>query len=65
VTAVPPAASALIGGVRGDRAKIEGGTAVKGNVPVAEATRDEAVLPTRERETLGELAEAAREGCRR
>jgi putative transposase len=35
---------------------------VKGNVPVAEATRDEAVLPERVQETLGQLVGAAKEG---
>jgi hypothetical protein len=35
---------------------------VKGNVPVAEATRDEAVLPERVQEALGELVGAAKEG---
>jgi hypothetical protein len=62
VTAVPPAASAPDGSVRGDPAKIEGGTAVKSNVPVAEATRDEAVLPERVQEALGQLVGAAKEG---
>jgi putative transposase len=35
---------------------------VDGNVPVAQATRDEAVLPERVQEALGELVGAAREG---
>jgi transposase-like protein len=35
---------------------------VKSNVPVAEATRDEAVLPERVQEALGQLVGAAREG---
>jgi putative transposase len=35
---------------------------VKGNVPVAEATRDEAVLPERVQEALGQLVGAAKEG---
>jgi len=42
--------------------KIEGGTAVKGNVPVAEATMQEAVLPERVQEALGQLVGAAKEG---
>ena len=46
----------------GDPAKIEGGTAVKSNVPVAEATSGEAVLPERVQEALGQLVGAAREG---
>src|SRR5881392_805606 len=46
----------------GDPVKIEGGTAVKCNVPVAEAINDEAVLPERVQEALGELVGAAREG---
>ena len=46
----------------GDPAKIEGGTAVKCNVPVAEATNDEAVLPERVQEALGQLVGAAKEG---
>jgi len=33
----------------GDPVKIEGGTAVKSNVPVAEAINDETVLPDRVR----------------
>jgi hypothetical protein len=48
--------------VAGDPAKIEGGTAVKCNVPVAQATSDEAVLPERVQEALGQLIEAAKEG---
>jgi transposase-like protein len=35
---------------------------VQGNVPVAEAIKDEAVLPERVQEALGELVGAAREG---
>ena len=35
---------------------------MKSNVPVAEATRDEAVLPERVQEALGQLVGAAREG---
>ena len=35
---------------------------MKSNVPVAEATRDEAVLPERVREALGQLVGAAKEG---
>jgi putative transposase len=35
---------------------------VKSNVPVAEATRDEAVLPERVQEALGQLVGAAKEG---
>jgi transposase-like protein len=35
---------------------------VKGNVPVAEATRDEAVLPERVQDALGQLVGAAKEG---
>jgi len=35
---------------------------VKGNVPVAEATHDEAVLPERVQEALGQLVGAAKEG---
>jgi len=35
---------------------------VKGNVPVAQATRDEAVLPERVQEALGQLVGAAQEG---
>src|SRR5438105_4246816 len=46
----------------GDPVKIEGGTAVKCNVPVAEAITEEAVLPERVREALGQLIGAAREG---
>ena len=46
----------------GDPVKIEGGTAVLCNVPVAEAINDEAVLPERVQEALGQLLGAAREG---
>jgi hypothetical protein len=35
---------------------------VKSNVPVAEAINDEAVLPERVQEALGQLVGAAREG---
>jgi hypothetical protein len=35
---------------------------VSSNVPVAQATRDEAVLPERVQEALGELVGAAKEG---
>jgi Transposase, Mutator family len=62
LTAVPPVASVLLGSVRGDPPKIEGGTTVSENVPVAGATCDEAVLPERVQEALGQLVEAAREG---
>ena len=46
----------------GRSAKIEGGTAVPSNVPVAEATLDEMVLPERVQDALGQLVGAAREG---
>src|SRR5277367_6586305 len=46
----------------GDPARSKGGTAVKSNVPVVEATRDEAVLPERVQEALGQLVGAAKEG---
>jgi transposase-like protein len=48
--------------VIGDHVKIEGGTAVSKTVPVAQATNDEAVLPERVQEALGELVGAAKEG---
>jgi putative transposase len=48
--------------VVGDPVKIEGGTAVKCNVPVAEAITEEAVLPERVQDALGQLIGAAREG---
>jgi putative transposase len=49
--------------VRGDPPKIEGGTAVKETVSVAQAAiAQEAVLPARVREALGELVGAAKEG---
>ena len=35
------------------------------NVPVAQATSDEGVLPERVQEALGELVGAARRGCSR
>jgi putative transposase len=46
----------------GDPPRSKGGTAVNGNVPVAQATNDEAVLPERVQEALGELVGAAKEG---
>src|SRR6516165_5534781 len=46
----------------GGSAKTEGGTAVNQTVPVAQATNDEAVLPERVQEALGELVGAAKEG---
>jgi putative transposase len=48
--------------VAGDPTKIEGGTAVSSNVPVAEATTQQAVLPERVQEALGQLVGAAKEG---
>jgi putative transposase len=48
--------------VAGGSAKTEGGTAVKETVPVAQATIDEAVLPERVQEALGQLVGAAKEG---
>jgi putative transposase len=48
--------------VRSDPVKIEGGTAVKCNVPLAEAINDGGVLPGRVQEALGQLIGAAREG---
>ncbi len=45
----------------GGSAKTEGGTAVKETVPVAQATIDEAVLPERVQEALGQLVGAAKE----
>src|SRR5207248_11421254 len=58
----PSGPSALSGSVAGDPVKIEGGTAVKCNVQVAEAIQDEGVLPQRVQEALGQLVGAAREG---
>jgi hypothetical protein len=46
----------------GGSAKTEGGTAVKETVPLAQATSDEAVLPERVQEALGQLVGAAKEG---
>src|SRR5882757_1475526 len=46
----------------GGSAKTEGGTAVNQSVPVAEATMQEAVLPERVQEALGQLVGAAKEG---
>jgi transposase-like protein len=48
--------------VRGDPSKIEGGTAVNRTVAVAQATNDEAVLPERVQDALGQLVGAAKEG---
>jgi len=48
--------------VTGDPARSKGGTAVKCNVPVAEAISDEAVLPERVQEALGQLVGAAKQG---
>jgi putative transposase len=46
----------------GDPPRSKGGTAVNQTVPVVEATNDEAVLPERVQEALGQLVGAAREG---
>jgi len=46
----------------GGSAKTEGGTAGSQTVPVAQATSDEAVLPERVQEALGELVGTAKEG---
>jgi putative transposase len=46
----------------GDPSKIRGGTAVKRNVSVAQASSEETVLPERVQEALGQLVGAAREG---
>src|SRR5690242_16430501 len=46
----------------GDPPRSKGGTAVSSNVPVAEATSDEAVLPVRVQEALGQLVGAAKDG---
>jgi len=48
--------------VVGDPSKIKGGTAVKSNVPLAQASTEEAVLPKRIQEALGQLVGAAKEG---
>jgi mutator family transposase len=48
--------------VMGDSPRSRGGTAVKEAVPVAQATRDVAVLPECVQEALGQLAGAAKEG---
>jgi putative transposase len=48
--------------VRGDPSKIEGGTAVNRNVPLAQASMDQVVLPARVQEALGLLVESAKEG---
>lgn len=48
--------------VMGDLPRSRGGTAANETVPVAQATRDEAVLPERVQEALGQLAGAAKEG---
>ena len=47
-----------------DPDKIEGGTAVSSNVPVAQATMQEAVLPERVQEALGQLVGATGTGIR-
>jgi putative transposase len=46
----------------GDPSKIKGGTAVKSNVSLAQASIEEAVLPARIQEALGQLVGAAKEG---
>jgi hypothetical protein len=46
----------------GDPSKIKGGTAVKSNVSLAQASTEEAVLPARIQEALGQLVGAAKEG---
>src|SRR5207245_11728770 len=62
VRVVAPGSVVAAGGVGGDPATIGGGTAVSSNVPVAQATSDEAVLPERVQEALGQLVGAAKEG---
>src|ERR1017187_3062000 len=46
----------------GDQPRSKGGTAVSQTVPVAQATNDEAVVPERVQEALGQLVGAAKEG---
>jgi transposase-like protein len=46
----------------GDPSKIKGGTAVRSNVSLAQASSEEAVLPERVQEALGQLVGAAKEG---
>jgi len=46
----------------GDPSKIKGGTAVKSNVALGQASTEEAVLPERIQEALGQLVGAAKEG---
>jgi putative transposase len=46
----------------GDPSKIKGGTAVDRNVPLAQASSGEVVLPARVQEALGQLVGSAREG---
>jgi transposase-like protein len=48
--------------VVGDPSKIKGGTAVKSNVSLAQASSGEVVLPGRVQEALGQLVGAAKEG---
>jgi len=48
--------------VRGDPFKIQGGTAVKENVPVAQAATTSRELPPRVQEALGELLGVAQRG---
>ena len=54
--------SAFVGSVRGDRSRIEGGTAVKENVSLARAGMVEVVLREWVREALGRLVGSVREG---
>ena len=61
-TAVPPPRPLPVAACAVIRPKIEGGTAVEKNVPVAEEATTEQVLPARVQEALGELAGAAQEG---
>lgn len=47
-----PAAVSPLGSVRGDPTKIQEGAAVSSNVPVTQATSDEALLPARVQQAL-------------
>jgi putative transposase len=46
----------------GDPSKIKGGTAVKSNVSLAQASSEEVVLPEHVQEALGQLVGSAKEG---
>jgi hypothetical protein len=54
-----------LGAFEAIRPRSKEGTAVNENVPLAQASMDEVVLPARVQEALGQLVGAAKESCSR